>query len=287
MASLRHHLIWTTMRLTRFRYRMGKDLAKNRAQRTEPAGALKYKFTRENFDGHPIWRISPRGKPRPAKTLYHLHGGGHVYGMLPLQFPIWADLAARANAEVIAPCYPLPPDFTAPEVNEFCSQHFERLIAEKGLDNITLSGDSAGAQLALTLAMNRRDVGQALPQKLILWSPWVDLSMTNPDIKNYLSAAILEPKSLKAAGLRFAGPLDVKDPQVSPLYGDLTGLPDLHVFTGGRDLLYPDIMKFCDKAKLEGVNIHVTIEPELGHYWMFLPQPEAKKTLIATAALIE
>ncbi len=287
MPSLRHHIIWTTLRLTRFRYRMGKDLAKNRAQRAEPTGLLKYRFTRENFDGHPVWRISPKGKSVPKKTLYHLHGGGHVYGMLPLQFPIWADLAERANAEVIAPCYPLPPCFTASIVNDFCHRHFEQIISEKGLENITLSGDSAGAQLALSLAMKRRDEGRPLPKRLILWSPWVDLSMSNPEIKNYLGAAILEPKSLKSAGLRFAGELDVQDPQVSPIYGYLPGLPDLHVFTGGRDLLHPDIMKFCEKAKQEGVNVALTVEPDMGHYWMFLPQPEAKKTVSETAALIQ
>jgi len=287
MASLRHHLIWTTLRLTRFRYRMGKDLAKNRAQRAEPVGLLKHRFTRENFDGHPVWRISPKGKERPAKTLYHLHGGGHVYGMLPLQFPIWADLADRANAEVIAPCYPLPPEFTARDVNEFCQNHFERIVGEKGLENITLSGDSAGAQLALSLSLFRKDNDQALPKRLILWSPWVDLSMTNPDIQNQLGAAILEPKSLIKAGRRFAGDLDIQDPQVSPLFGDLTGLPETHIFTGGRDLLYPDIMKFVDKAQTQGVDIHLTKEADMGHYWMFLPQPEAKKTVAQTAALIK
>lgn len=289
MSSLRHRLLWSLLRVTRFRFRMGKDLARGKALRTSPKGALARRYRRETFDGFPIWRISPKGQKRgttPKSVLYHLHGGGHVYGLLPIHFLTLAKLADAAKAEIVVPCYPLPTERTGLEIIDWCDRHFETLVQDIGMEPLCLSGDSAGAQLALQVALLRRARGAPCPKSLILWSPWVDLSMENPEVALGKGAAVLEPKALQKAGQRFAGALDPKDPLISPLFADLTGLPELHVFTGGRDMLYPDILKFCERAVGQGVTVHLIEERALGHYWMFLPVPEAKITWAQTADIL-
>ena len=192
MPSLRHHMIWALLRLSGFRFRMEKDVRNGTVIRNRPPASLKSRIKKETFEGHNIWRIQPDNfvSPPPAKTLYHLHGGGHVYGVLSLHFKVLAQLADLAQAEIILPCYPLPPDYEAGGVNTFCRNHFAHIAAQKGLENITLSGDSAGAGLALILSAYRRDAGLVNPERLILWSPWVNLAMDHAESDAYNKCAL-------------------------------------------------------------------------------------------------
>jgi len=284
MPSLRHNIIWTLLRLSGFRFKMGKDARKNRVIRDNPPSGLSARIKKEMFQDHPIWRIRLSNSPKapPVKTLYHLHGGGHVYGVLSLHFKVLAKLADLAQVEIILPCYPLPPDFQASGVNAFCRDHFEHIVSQKGLSNITLSGDSAGAGLALILAANRRDAGHPNPSHMILMSPWVNLAMDHPQSEAYDKCAILDLEGLRFAAARYAGKLGVSHPQVSAAKADMTNLPDMTIFAGDRDLLFPDIRDFAEN--LRGVDLRIA--KGMGHYWMFFPQSEAITTWNETAALI-
>ena len=138
-------------------------------------------------------------------------------------------------------------------------------------------GDSAGGGLALGLAEVLRDQGETGPDELILISPWVDVTMSNPDMEDYVS---LDPM-LGIAGLRrmgqvWANGLEMTDPRVSPLYGDLSGLGRVTLTTGTWEVLYPDSLLLAEKLAAAGTDCNLIVGERMIHCYPICPIPEAK-----------
>jgi len=83
------------------------------------------------------------------------------------------------------------------------------------------------------------------------------------------------------------GERDASDPLLSPIFADLKDLSDLHIFTGQKDLLYPQIEAFAQKAKEAGILKTYQTEPEFGHYWMFYPTKDRHRTISETAEILK
>ena len=138
-------------------------------------------------------------------------------------------------------------------------------------------GDSAGGGLALALA--KRAAAEGLPRAagLVLLSPWLDVTMTEP------SQAEIEPKDVMlrrpgvaTAGRWYAGGLPTIDDRVSPLFGDLAGLPPILMFCGTHDILVADARRVADRARRAGLNLTYEEAPGLMHVYAILPLPEAR-----------
>jgi acetyl esterase/lipase len=158
---------------------------------------------------------------------------------------------------------------------------YEQLVKEiGGAEHLTIMGDSAGGDLALSLAMQARDAKLPLPANLVLLSPGMDFSFTDPK-QPALDRIdpILDLEGARKLGHMYAGALDVHDPVVSPLYGSLQGLPPMVVFTGTRDLVNPDAHRLQAKAKEAGVPLQLFEYPGMVHVWMLFPMPEASRVL--------
>jgi len=100
---------------------------------------------------------------------------------------------------------------------------------------VIIMGDSAGGNLAIGLADWVISNGHKAPDKLILLAPWVDLDMSRPDERLSSGEQLLIPDDLRDAGRRYAGDMDVRDPLISPLFGDMLQLPEIHIFTGDQE----------------------------------------------------
>ncbi len=110
-------------------------------------------------------------------------------------------------------------------------------------------GDSAGGGLALALAQKLKKDGMTQPQQIILLSPWLDVTMTNPEFKDREAGdPMLDIEGSQMAGKAYAGRLNTKNYLVSPMYGDLTGLAKISLFTSGKDMLIADVRKFRGHA---------------------------------------
>ena len=115
-------------------------------------------------------------------------------------------------------------------------------------------------------------------------SSWLDVTLEDPRIKAIdPKDPILNIDALKKAGKLYQGALDLKDPKLSPLYGDLKNLPPVTVFSGTHDLLYPDTLRLIEA--LDG-NIKTHIYEEMIHVWMLFNLPESKKALEAVVDTI-
>ncbi|MBO4898045.1 MAG: alpha/beta hydrolase [Clostridia bacterium] len=209
-------------------------------------------------------------------TVFYLHGGAYFMDFNRAHWKLINILIEKADAQVIAPSYRLLPfatweeafDLILPLYKEYCAAHPD--------EKIILMGDSAGGGLSLAVTEELKAEGIRMPDELVLLSPWVDISMENEEIKVYEPKdPFLTPGSLVTCGERWKGALDVHDPHVSPIYGDLKGIKNVTVFAGTDGILYPDITKFFNMLDEDPSNELIVAEG-MNHVYPLFPIPEAK-----------
>lgn len=162
---------------------------------------------------------------------------------------------------------------------------YKDLIETVGNENLVLMGDSAGGGLSLGLAEKMNNEGVSQPSQIILISPWLDVSMSNPEIiKTDKNDPFLGIEGLATAGKSYAGSSDLSNYLVSPINGNIDGLAKITIFTGTYDILYPDAKKFNKLAKEKGITINYIEYPKMIHVWVIMNMPEATK---ATEQIIE
>lgn len=203
-----------------------------------------------------------RGNVPSERAAVFIAGGAYAH---PIQMPHWrsyAQYAAAAEIDVVVPLYEVVPLGDAVRANEFVADVLENTIAQRGAGNVYLGGDSAGGGLALSVLQQHPDGVRAA----LLLSPWVDVELEHPAADVFDSwDVILEPGELREWGQAWAGELPTSDPAVSPIHGRLDGLPPVHVFTGGRDLLMPqalDVYRLLQQAGNAGSLVYA---PDANH----------------------
>ena len=209
-------------------------------------------------------------------TVFYIHGGAYFMDFTRPHWKLLEELIKEADVQVIAPAYRLVPfatyreafDLIVPLYREYCETHPDK--------NLILMGDSAGGGLALALTEYFKAEGIHMPDRLILLSPWVDVSMENEKIREYESVdPFLKVTPLRDCAEQWKGGLDVHDWHVSPIYGDLKGRRTVTVFVGTDGSFYPDITKFFGMLDEDPSN-ELIIGEEMNHVYPLFPIPEAK-----------
>jgi monoterpene epsilon-lactone hydrolase len=135
-------------------------------------------------------------------------------------------------------------------------------------ERIICIGDSAGGNLVAGLLLKLRDGGERLPQGAVLISAVLDLALTGASVTERAAReAIILPESLRACASAYGGKTDPRRPMLSPLYGDLAGLPRLLVQVGSEEMLRDDSVRFADKARAAGVDVTLEEWPDMIHVW--------------------
>jgi triacylglycerol lipase len=203
---------------------------------------------RDDSAGQSVYMIS--SDTPSGKCVVALHGGAYVVGPTINHWSAYAEIARRTSATVIVPIYPLAPtpQGLAQNVIPGMADFISTQIAQHGVDNISVYGDSAGGGMALAVAQLLVSRGESTPSYMVLISPWLDITMSNPDIPS-IDDPVLRTASLRRAGLQWAGDLPPTDPFVSPIYGSLAGLPPAAVYCGNLDLLAADVVRLQDRAR--------------------------------------
>ena len=207
-------------------------------------------------------------------TVFYLHGGGYQFDFSPFDWGFLKTAAERTGAAILAPAYTLIPFGNCKDAFGWISPLYRDYVSAHPDKKIVLIGSSSGGGLALALTEEFRQEGVRLPDELILLSPWVDVTMENPEIRQFVRKdPWLTVPWLRVCGRRWAGEYDVKDPRVSPLYGDVSGLRHVTVFVGTRELFYPDVTALF--ARLDGETNELIVGQDLNHVFPILPMPEA------------
>lgn len=224
-------------------------------------------------------------------VIFYLHGGGYVACSPELYRPFTAALARQSKARVFALDYRLAPEHRFPAPIEDATQAYRWLLAQ-GIapGKIVIGGDSAGGGLTIATLVALRDAGVPLPALAFCFSPWTDLAATGV---SYLTNDRRDPMFYGDTARQIApiylGGVSPANPLASPLYGDLTGLPPLHVFVSNTEVLFDDAVSVVAKAEQCGVAARLHIADRQPHVWpVFVGLiPEAPHTIGEVVALIE
>ena len=234
---------------------------------------------KSQINGHKVFTLSPKNKPKSENHILYLHGGAYVQCFNKFQWYFLADLIRNTGSTIIAPDYPLAPVYNYKDAYEMVTTLYNKLIATVKNDNFILMGDSSGGGLALALAQKMRDEKIRQPNHIILLSPWLDITLSNPDINNIEPADLfLEKESLQRAGKLFAGNTDTANFLLSPINSSLDGLGNITVFTGSSEILAADARKLKRLAESGGNDLTYYEYEGMMHGWMFLNLPESKET---------
>lgn len=217
-----------------------------------------------------IWTISPLDIKSDLIILY-LHGGAYMSNITTEHWCLIKKLISKTGATIVVPDYPLTPDAGYKETYAFVEGIYTRLIAEHPDKRIVFMGDSAGGGLALGFTQQLRDENKKQPDQIIIFSPWLDVTMSNPLLERLDRADnLLSIAGLKNAGQKYAASLDLKDFRVSPVYGDLTGMCRISLFTGTRDILNADAQKFRQLMKEQNISFNYFEYPDMFHDWVII-----------------
>jgi monoterpene epsilon-lactone hydrolase len=258
-----------------------------------PSQAFRNKFyvQEDQQEGLRTFTVAPHGNVTNSLRILYVHGGAYILDLWPQEWTIIEGLINRTGATVVVPVYPLAPEHDWQPAFKMVSAAYERLINEVGAANVVIAGSSAGGGITLALAEQMRDQGGPLPAALVLFSPWLDVTMSDPAQPQLDKIDhILSIEGLRRSGVKWAGQLPTTDPRISPLFGSLAGLPPIVIFTGTEDLLNPDAHRFAIKAKDAGISLTLYEYPHEFHVWMGgYPQfiPEGSRALDQAAAFMQ
>lgn len=199
--------------------------------------------------------ISPENAPKD-KLIFYVHGGGYVSGSCNDHRVIVAKVAKRLNFNTILYEYGVAPENPFPAgLND--SLNVYKAILEKGYkpENIVAMGESAGGGLCLAFLLALKDKNIPMPKAAVVISPWTDLSCSNESFKTKGNVSLAPTNCWNVFSHYYVGKNDVRNPYISPLFGNLKGLPPLYINAGNNDEMIDDGFKFYQKAKKAGVKV--------------------------------
>jgi len=207
------------------------------------------------------------------RALLYLHGGAYTRGSVRSHRSFCGRLSVATKAPVLALDYRLAPEHPHPAAVDDATTGY-RWLLDEGFDpqRLVVAGDSAGGGLTAALLLALRAEGDRRPAGAVLLSPWVDLTLSGASMEERAAEDLIcSPESLARSAAWYAGGEDPACPLISPLFGDLTGLPPLLVLVGTAEVLLDDSLRFAAAADVGGVDLTLVVEEGLLHVWPLFP----------------
>ena len=248
-------------------------------------------FSWEPFEieGIPAAWVRPEGGHDRSKMILYCHGGGYTSGTLGYARLLASRMALATGYEVLAFQYRLAPEHPYPEALEDARLVWEYLMfLGWGAREIILAGDSAGGNLALELALDLRDADRMLPWRLVLFSPWTDMTASGESYEACRDRdPLLTREYIEAVRDAYAPGADWAQAAYSPLFADLRGLPPTLIQVGGREILRDDSTRLHQNLQAAGVPAVLQTWPEMWHVFQMFPLKAAGEAMDQMARYLE
>lgn len=211
-----------------------------------------------------------------SKCVLYFHGGSYVDPPLIFHWRFLQVLARQAGVNVVLPLYGRAPQHKCRRTVLHMARVYKEVCSRFGVENVIVMGDSAGGGLALALTEYLAEKKVALPQKLVLLSPWLDVDMTG-EYGNEKDDPALSLTELKTFGASYRADLPVGHYLCSPLFGVKKGLPEMHVYVGTAEIFLSDCQKLKQKADELGLSCTLRVYPDMPHVFVVYPMPDANE----------
>lgn len=205
---------------------------------------------------------------RSDAVIVYLHGGGYGFGSVRSHATTLVEMARAAGRPVLAVDYRLAPEHPCPAAIHDVLAVLDALTATHAPDRILLAGDSAGGGLSVAALVARRAAGLPPLAGAVLLSPWVDLAVTGESTTAWADDDYLgTQETLREFAQHYLGGRASDDPEASPLYADLHGLPPVLILAGGAEILLDDARRLAERAGAAGVDVTLHVEPGEVHVY--------------------
>lgn len=220
--------------------------------------------------------------------ILHCHGGGYSTGSRLYARTLTSKLASSTSMDVLCFDYRLAPENPYPAAVEDAVKVWDYLmLLGYGARDIILTGDSAGGNLALALTLKLKEEERLLPRGLVLMSPWTDLTSSGEsftvkaEVDPVLDNAYIE-RMIKA----YAEGQDLKNPFVSPLYGNFEGFPPVYIQVGENEILLSDSLRLHQALVDANVSVKIDTYPGMWHVFQMSPVKAAREAMDKNAEFI-
>ncbi len=229
-------------------------------------------------------------KSLAERTIVYLHGGGFTVGSIKSHQQHIARLAKFCKAKVLAIDYSLAPENPFPIALDEIQAVWQELI-KQGLDvtNTAIVGDSAGGNLALASSLRFKAARLPQPVCLVMLSPALDGTFSgNSYATNKDKELFLTMKKFNFIMENYVQKHSKKDPFVSPVFADLSGIPPFLTHVGSEEMVLSDSETIIKNAKRDGVDGRLYVGKDMWHGWHLFAGfvPEAKRDMKAVADYI-
>jgi monoterpene epsilon-lactone hydrolase len=237
--------------------------------------------------GIPCEHIRSARTETSTGTLVYLFGGGFIFGCPYSDLTIIGALAELCHVDVIAPKFSLSPEHPAPAAINDCMNVY-REVAQSSVGRLLLGGESAGGNLALLVAQSAVNENIRVPDAMGLLSPDADL---RPDSylyePNYTRDPTLSQSILADVLTAYLPGIDPKEPLVSPIFGDMRGLPPTIITTGTRDLLLAVCLRTARAMHRANVDVDTRVWNGFWHVFEYYDDyPESAESLSEIASFL-
>lgn len=239
--------------------------------------------TQGHMGGVPVFTFTPQDLPKAHddRVLLNLHGGGYVLGAGKAGTQEAILMAGIGKYRVVYADYRMAPEFPYPAAIDDAMAVYSELLKTTPANKIGVFGTSTGGGMTLILALRAKAEGLPLPAAIAAGTPWSDLTktgdsyFTNEGVDNVLFSY---DGWLGAAARLYAGGHDLKDPLLSPVYGDVSGFPPTLLTSGTRDLFLSNTVRMHLKLRETGVPADLIIFEGMSHaqYHMSTDAPETR-----------
>jgi epsilon-lactone hydrolase len=271
--------------------------------RLAAAGATAQRAVREKLGvsietsaigGVKVFILSPKEIP-PAnrnRLLVNVHGGGYVYNPGEAGTGEAALMAAYGGFKVISIDYRMPPDFPYPAAMDDAMAVWKEAVNMQSPRNMAIFGTSTGGGMTLAMILRAKKEGLPLPAAIAPGTPWSDLTETGDTYKTneWVDNVLVSYDGyLRHAAELYANGHDLKDPQLSPIYGDFTGFPPAILTSGTRDLFLSLTVLTHRKLRRAGVEAELQVFEGMSHaQYNFSPfVPETKEAFTEIAGFFD
>ena len=233
------------------------------------------------------WFKPSKGQDRGF--VFYVHGGSFVCEKSPRVTRMIARLAAAAGARVFSPDYRLAPEHPCPAAIEDVVAAWDWLAGAYPDEPLVAVAESSGAAILMSAVCQVRDQGGRLPDAILLFSPWVDLSLQSWSV-TAASLAGSTPYSMASLGVMSRLYLQGRaatDPLASPIFGALSGLPPILIHASRTDIVFDDAQRLADAIEAQGGDLTLRVWNGQTHVWERTESAEARRSLELAAAFIE
>jgi monoterpene epsilon-lactone hydrolase len=243
---------------------------------------LKVTVKSDKIAGVHVYWIEPQTIPEKNKNrlVVHVHGGGYIFGAEEAGIGEAVLIAGFEGFKVLSIDYRMPPDFPFPAALDDAMAVWKEVVKRVDPKNTALFGTSTGGGLILSMVLRARDEKLPLPAAIAPGTPWADLTETGDSYKTneWVDNKLVTWSGwLGDAAKLYANGRDLKEPYLSPIYGDFHGFPPAILTTGTRDLFLSNTVRTHRKLRRAGVEADLNVYEGQSH-GQFLDDPDAPET---------